>query len=379
MPTCPAQDQHTLPYLLALHRTPKIGPRRFLKLLQHFDPICEVFKAPRETLMQLGIPNEAICHLKKPNWHGVEKDLAWAEQEGHRIISYQSAQYPTRLKHIFDPPMLLFLKGSIDLLPLPQLAMVGSRNPTPSGIGIAQHFTQLLCDQGITITSGLALGIDTASHIAALKASGRTLAVLGTGLDVIYPKRHTKLAERLAQTGLLVSEYPLGTPARAENFPRRNRIISGLSLGVLVVEATLKSGSLITARLAAEQGREVFAVPGSIHNPLSRGCHFLIRQGAKLVESVRDILEELPPYAQSHAQKIGKNTQSCKCSDSKNLPPIPDQNAKSLLEHIGFETTSPDMLVARTGQSITEITAALCTLELAGVINSVPGGYVRLR
>ena len=268
------------------------------------------------------------------------------------------------------------MKGDATLLTSQQLAIVGSRNPTPSGTNNARKFAQELVEYGFTITSGLAIGIDAASHLGALSKGGKTIAVLGTGLAHIYPKSHLKLAQQVAEQGALVSEYPLKTSAKPENFPRRNRIICGLSLGVLVVEATLHSGSLITARFAAEQSREVFAIPGSIHNPLSRGCHHLIRQGAKLVDSTSDILEEMNPVI---LETLIKETQADEVKSqslSKDTKTI-GAAEKALLDNIGFELTTIDQLVDRTQKSIPVIAEILFSLELAALIYRVPGGYSR--
>jgi len=357
-----------LKHWLALWRIYDIGPSRFLKLLDAFPDIHEVFKAPTQQLSALGLTAEIIAAIKKPDWAAVEQNLKWAEQPHHHILTYNDDNYPPLLKQIAKPPIVLFVNGDASLLTSQQLAMVGSRNPTPNGTNNAQQFAQHLVEYGFTITSGLAMGIDAASHLGALSKDGKTIAVLGTGLEHIYPKSHQKLAQQIADQGALVSEYPLETRAKPENFPRRNRIICGLSLGVLVVEATLRSGSLITARFAAEQGREVFAIPGSIHNPLSRGCHYLIRQGAKLVESTQDILEEMNPELLKdlmHLTKTGDNKSKINAEE------------QALLEKIGFEATTIDQLVERTKQPIQVITELLFGLELAGLVYQVPGGYSR--
>jgi DNA processing protein len=267
---------------------------------------------------------------------------------------------------------------------MPQLAIVGARNPTASGSEMAFGFAEHLAGCGLTITSGLALGIDAASHRGALACGGTTVAVCGTGLDVIYPKAHRQLAAEIERNGALISEFPLGTPAAKANFPRRNRLISGLSLGTLVVEAAVQSGSLITARLAAEQGREVFAIPGSIHNPLARGCHRLIRQGAKLVETAEDIFEELRPLVGvlqapkgEHHLNIAALAQRKAVATKASARPL-DKGYEILLDAIGFEPTGVDLLVVRTGLRADEVASMLLILELEGHISSHPGGlYVR--
>jgi DNA processing protein len=273
---------------------PGIGPRRLLQWLEHFGDIEILFQAPKEAWLQAGLTFKQIEALSQPDWQAVETDLRWAEAENHYLVTLEDAAYPSHLKEIPDPPLVLFVKGDLGLLSEPQLAMVGSRHATPAGLQNAEQFAYHLAKAGMVITSGLAMGVDAACHRGALNAKGLTVGVAGTGLNYLYPSANKKLAEEmLAHGGAVISEFPLSTPPHAMNFPRRNRIISGLSVGVLVIEAALKSGSLITARHALEQNREVFAIPGSIHHPLARGCHHLIRQGAKLVETAQDVLEEL--------------------------------------------------------------------------------------
>ncbi|HKY92945.1 MAG TPA: DNA-processing protein DprA [Nevskiaceae bacterium] len=283
------------------------------------------------------------------------------------LLSLDDPRYPARLREIADPPAALHFRGDPELLGLPQIAIVGSRNATPQGLEIAEAFASELAGRGIVITSGLALGIDGAAHRGALAAGGTTIAVCGTGLDRIYPAKHRALGQEIVAKGLMVSEFPPGTPAIPGNFPQRNRIISGLSLGVLVVEAALDSGSLITARLAAEQGRDVFAIPGSIHNVMVRGCHRLIRQGAKLVESVDDILEEIAPQLAPWLE-----------ASKRAVPPAnepPAQHA-ALLAVLGDRPLSVDALVEKLRQPVDVIAQALTELELEGHIRSMPGGRV---
>lgn len=361
----------TLSFWLALWSTPHIGPVRFFQLLTAFPKIETIFHMPITEFSTLGLPTPAISALQKPDWALVEQHLRWAEQKDNHILVYTDPHYPSLLKHIATAPPILFVQGDFTILQSHQLAMIGSRNPSPMGKDTAQQFARALSAAGLTITSGLALGIDAVSHVSALENQGKTIAVLGSGLDCIYPRSHKKLAERITTQGALVSEYPLGTQPKAGHFPQRNRLVSGLSLGVLVVEATLRSGSLITARLAAEQGREVFAIPGSIHHPLSHGCHFLIRQGAKLVEKVQDILEELGPLA----AVVSKNTDFAK--DKSTSEVTLDENHRKLLENIGFEATSIDQLVERTGFVTSVVASMVSMLELQRMIVSVPGGYVR--
>lgn len=297
----------------------------------------------------------------------------------HHVVTWASELYPFLLRDIPDPPPVLYVLGDVEILRQTQLAMVGSRNPTPAGKDNALQFAASLAEMGIVITSGLALGIDAAAHEGALRAKGRTIAVAGTGVDRVYPAQHRKLAHQIvAEGGAIISEYPLAAPPLKHQFPRRNRLISGLSLGTLVVEAAQSSGSLITARLAMEQGREVFAIPGSIHNPLAKGCHQLIRQGAKLVETAQDILEELGALLPLHAQVLMSS--SGKQHDSiSNQAFVPDVDHEQVLNAMGYEPADPDVLVQRTGLPIEHIASMLLTLELNDVILSVPGGYQRRR
>ncbi len=295
--------------------------------------------------------------------------MSWVEQKNNAVITFNDANYPAQLKEIADPPPLLFVRGNADLLSHPQIAIVGSRNPSSLGEETAFNFAKTLSRHGFVITSGLALGIDAASHRGALNTKGYTVAVTGTGLDRVYPARHKDLATEIVNTGVMVSEFPPGTTAKANHFPRRNRIISGLCQGLLVVEAAKQSGSLITARMALEQNREVFAIPGSIHNPLARGCNALIRQGAKLVETTQDILEELNQYYQQ----------------DDNITPITmesilDLEQQTLLNHVMFSPTSIDKLVENTGESVEVISSMLLILELQGYLEATAGGcYMRVK
>jgi DNA processing protein len=286
--------------------------------------------------------------------------LDWLADRANHVITLGEPDYPQLLLQTPDPPPLLYVKGRCDLLNRPALAIVGSRSATPQGIANAEQFARTLSDAGITIISGLALGIDAAAHRGGLTGAASSLAIVGTGLDVVYPARNRALAHELAERGALVSEFPLGAAALASNFPRRNRVISGMSRGCLVVEAAVQSGSLITARLANEQGREVFAVPGSIHSPQSRGCHALLKQGAKLVESANDILEELRlPAAEAPASN---------CSD------IPKGKAATLLQHLGYDPCDLDTLCARSSFDAKEAAALLLELEMRGAVATLPGG-----
>ena len=322
-----------------------------------------------------GASDALIDWLQARHDDEIAADLRWLEHEGRYFVPWGSEDYPILLAQLADAPVALFVRGDPTLLSLPQIAIVGSRNPTPPGRENAHEFAAHLARCGLTITSGLALGIDTASHQGALAGGGKTIAVLGTGLDVDYPRSNASLADAIAAQGALVSEFPLGTAALKANFPRRNRIISGLALGTLVIEAAIQSGSLITARLAAEQGREVFALPGSIHNPLARGCHRLIRQGAKLVETADDIFTELRGITGALAPIRPIATPRSVSADS---PPLLDKEYEILLDALGFEPASVDSLVARTGLKADEVASMLLILELENRIESYPGGlYVR--
>jgi DNA processing protein len=299
--------------------------------------------------------------LERNRGSEVEKTLQWAAQAGHALLTLADTEYPKQLLEIPDPPALLYVAGNVKLVSSPALAVVGSRNATPQGVKNAQSFARAFSEAGFAIVSGLALGVDSAAHRGGLDGRGSTIAVLGTGIDIVYPRRNEQLAQEISSRGALVSEFPLGAPPNAANFPRRNRLISGLARGCLVVEAALDSGSLITARLAAEQGREVLAIPGSIHSPLSRGCHALIKQGAKLVESAQDVLEELG------------------VARAPDTTPLQSGAGHDLLEKMGFDPCDIDGLIARSGLTTEVVSAILLQLELEGKIASLPGGlYQRI-
>ncbi|MGD8587471.1 MAG: DNA-processing protein DprA [Chromatiales bacterium] len=354
---------------LLVSQAPGIGSRTFQRLLSRFDRPENILDAPPQQLQAAGLRQDGIDFLQRADRQSIQPSLAWLEQPDHYLVTLQDPVYPPLLAQIPDPPPLLFVQGQLELLQRPQLAIVGSRNPTPSGIANAKDFSAYLAGAGLTITSGLAVGIDGAAHQGALNR-GTSIAVTGTGLDRVYPANHRNLAHELAEQGALVSEYPPGTPPKAENFPRRNRIISGLSVGVLVVEATLHSGSLITARLALEQGREVFAIPGSIHNPQARGCHRLIREGAKLVESAQDIFDELGALFGSLLE-LPKESGQLPSPATVGLDPEYTQ----LIEAMGFDPISVDELIVRTGLTPEAVSSMLLLLELDGYVSSAPGGY----
>jgi DNA processing protein len=349
-------------------RIPGFGGRAFLKLLETHTP-PQLFAESTAALSALGLKNDIIQAIKHPEWSIIDADLAWLGQKNNSVMTLADSSYPAQLKEIPDPPPVLFVRGNPELLSLPQIAIVGSRNPSTLGLETATAFALALSQYGFVITSGLALGIDAASHQGALNAKGYTIAVAGTGLDRVYPARNIDLATEIVNTGAMVSEFPPGTLAKANHFPRRNRIISGLCQGLLVVEAAKQSGSLITARMALEQNREVFAIPGSIHNPLARGCNALIREGAKLVETIQDILEEFNQYIQQDEYIQATMSQSTL-----------DLEQQTLLNRVMFSPTSIDKLVEETGLSVEVISSMLLILELQGYVEASSGGcYTRLK
>lgn len=373
-------DADPVPWLRLLH-APGIGPTRAARLLEACGgDIAQLVSAPRRDLQAAGLSAEAarvVAGEVEPP--GLRRDLEWTAGEDRHLLCPGHPAWPARLAGIADPPLLLFVQGDPDLLALPALAIVGSRNPTPAGADNAREFARHLAAAGLVITSGLALGIDGAAHEGALAADGLTVAVAGTGLDRVYPARHADLAHRIAQQGALVSELPLATRPARDTFPRRNRIITGLCVGTLVVEAALRSGSLISARHAMEQGREVFAIPGSIHNPLARGCHWLIRQGAKLVETADDILEELVP--QFDAPR-GPAAAASRPGPAVNTEPAAgdgtghdgDPDYARLLAGLDWEPRGVDELAARSGLSVGDVASMLLRLELEGRVRNIPGG-----
>lgn len=357
---------------LALVRAPGIGVAQATRLLARFGDPAALFAAGAAEWRAAGIPLSLHAGLREPDRAGVEQDLRWLQGPNRHLVTWRDPRYPAQLRAIAQAPLALFCQGDPDLLSQPQLAIVGARAASRQGAETAAGFAAELSRAGLLVTSGLAQGIDAAAHRGALGAGAATVAVCATGLDRVYPARHRELAHEITARGALVSEFPTGTPPLADHFPRRNRIISGLALGVLVVEAAPRSGSLITARLASEQGREVFAVPGSIHSPMSRGPHALIRQGAKLTESVRDILEELAPQL---GAALGLPP-----ADAAAAPePERDAAQREVLDALGFDATPFDTLVERLAWPVERLSAALLALELEGCIAAAPGGaYQRL-
>jgi DNA processing protein len=353
-------------------RAPGIGAAHAVRLVGQFGSASAVFDAGPGAWMAAGIPSTLQAGLRAPDWAAVDGDLAWLAGADRHLVTWTDARYPALLREITYAPVALFCQGDPALLARQQLAIVGARAATRPGLETAEAFASELTRRGLLVTSGLAAGIDGAAHRGALAAGGPTVAVCATGLDRVYPARHRELAHQIAARGVLVSEFPVGTPPLPENFPRRNRLISGLSLGVLVVEAAPQSGSLITARLALEQGREVFAIPGSIHNPTSRGVHALIRQGAKLTESVNDILEEIAPHLGAEFVPAPSGA----AADGVEL----DATSRRVLDALGFDATPFDRLVEHLALPVDQLSAALLALELQGCVAPAAGGaYVRLR
>ncbi len=347
---------------LRLSLTRGLGGESARRLLKEFGSPEAIFSASISSLKSVVKADVAAEINKESDADVLAATATWLQDNNNHIVTLADSDYPQALLNIPDPPLLLYVKGALKLLNQPALAVVGSRSATPQGVHNAEAFAQSLSSAGLCIISGMAHGIDAAAHRGALRGQGSSIAAVGTGLDKVYPAANRELAHMLATQGTLISEFPLGTSPLAANFPRRNRIISGMSVGCLVVEASLQSGSLITARLALEQGRDVFAIPGSIHSPQSKGCHALLKQGAKLVETAQDILEEL---------------------GSLSVPPAfhgDEQEADSLvLNQLGFDPVDVNTLSTRCNLTIAELSAMLLTLELNGRINALPGGlYQRI-
>ncbi len=389
---------------LQVWRAPGIGGASIQRLLSHFGSVSVALDSSDQELTKAGLKPAKIALLRATKPDDVNIDIDWLQSGTQRHILLPSdTNYPAALKNTQSPPPLLFAVGNTSLLNDPQIAMVGSRSPTTGGKDNARAFASHLAQSGLCITSGLALGIDAISHTGALDSDGSTIAVVATGMDIIYPARNRKLAERIAEQGLIVSEFPIGVRPQAQNFPRRNRIISGMSVGTLVVEAALRSGSLVTARHAMEQGREVFAIPGSIHNPMARGCHQLIRQGAKLVETATDILEEISaqlhifidPQNSDNLQNKTAGTQPTslktptKTANRPRKPTVsspiaaeeysPDSDECLILDVLGHDPVPVDQIVLKTGLTTEEVSSMLLMMELQGYIAACGGGhYMRL-
>lgn len=347
---------------VALSLIQGLGSQTYCQLLKAFGDPASIYATGFKQLSEIVSENIAIEIGKGVDEDALKDTIHWLSQPNNYLVTLADAHYPKALLEINDPPPLLFAKGNLALLNQPSIAIVGSRSASVQGEKNAEAFAQGLCEYGLCVVSGMALGIDGAAHRGALKANGATIAVVGTGLDIVYPAKHRELAHQIIEkNGLIISEFPLGTPSKPQNFPKRNRIISGLSLGCLVVEANLQSGSQITARLAGEQGREVFAIPGSIHSPMSKGCHQLIKQGAKLVDDLRDIIDEIG--IETIAQQNAENASTAET-----------KHEQKLLELMGFEPTSLDALVHLSDLTVSELSSILMLLELEGKVASLSGG-----
>jgi len=349
---------------LQLARVPGLRPNRLHALIAEYGSPEAVLAADSRSLAERGVGAAARAALLRPDPVAHARDLAWLSESGNDLVTRNDPDYPAALAACHDPPPLLFLRGCRALLAAPCIAVVGSRNPTGAGRTVARQLAGALAEAGLAVVSGLAVGIDGVAHSAALEVGGMTVAVTGNGLDRVYPAVHRDLARRVGEHGLLISEFSPGTPPLARHFPQRNRVISGLSLGVLVIEAALRSGSLITARLAADQGREVFAVPGALSNPLTRGCHRLIRDGATLVECVDDVLAELPGPRRAVPPAPGRLAAA----------PRPGTRDGDLAVVLRAGPASLDALVEATGRPAGAVAAGLLALELAGHVSSDPGG-----
>ena len=361
---------------LALIRAPGLGVAAQRGLVTRAGGAAAAL-AQLETLRaEFAIPDAALAWLRAPDDARLDDDLAWIAEPGHHFIPWTDVDYPSLLREIAAAPPALFVDGDPTLLWLPQIAIVGARSATTGGLANARQFARSLASGGFAITSGLADGIDGAAHTGALDAGGATIAVMGTGPDLVYPRKHRELAGRIAAHGALVTEFAPGTEAQASFFPRRNRIISGLSLGTLVVEASVKSGSLITARLAGEQGREVFALPGSIHNPLARGCHLLIRQGARLVETSDEVAQELIPLATALGERLQARLEAPAATAVPASVPQDGRDAdyRRVLDALGHDPVSLDELAGRTALSVAALSSMLLVLELEGEVAGAGGG-----
>ncbi|WP_045450153.1 DNA-processing protein DprA [Caballeronia cordobensis] len=380
--TASAPDAHELRAWLRLAHAKGLRPPALRALLGAFGGPLEVLSESFASLTEAADARAAEAVLAPPSGiegvpfdHYIEAVLAWASEPGNHVLTFADAAYPRALPTMPDPPPLLYAKGRLDLLQTRAIAIVGSRHATPQGLEDARRFARAMSDAGLAVASGLALGIDASAHRGALEGATGTVAVIGTGIDLVYPAAHHTLAHEIARDGAMLSEWPLGTPARSANFPQRNRLIAGLSSGVLIVEAAMRSGSLITARLANEMGRDVFALPGSIHAPLSQGCHRLIKQGAKLVETPEDVLEEFglssvrPAAARSKPRPASASWASARIADSAMT-----DDAARVLDALGHAPATLEILAARTRLDGAALQAALLPLELAGQIAALAGG-----
>jgi DNA processing protein len=367
---------------LVILNAPSVGGASLIRVIEALGGASAVAAASTRELTRHGLSIEAAAAITEPDEPRLESDLKWLSHPNHHLLCWDDDAYPALLRRINGPPAALFIDGDPGCLWQPQIAIIGSRNPTAGGLDHARDFASTLARQGMTITSGLASGIDSAAHVAALNAGSLTIAVNGTGLDRVYPASSRAVAERIRSQGAMISELPLGSPPRRQHFPSRNRIISGLSLAVLVVEAGLNSGTLITARKAAEQGREVFALPGSLHNPMAKGCHRLIREGARLVETTADIMQELGPVAAELQMEIRKRLEQPDTDEEKpvhrqqNL--LDDSDYSSVWKVLAYDPKPVDVIIQQSGLSAREISSMLLMMELKGMVKKQPDGrYVR--
>lgn len=360
-------------------RAPGIGAATARALVERAGDARAACASARKLRGDAGLSAEALGWIEAPDTAQLDADLAWLAEPGHHFLRYTDADFPPQLLDIAQPPAALFVIGDPALLLGAQVAVVGARSASVQGLLNAREFARAFARAGLTVTSGLADGIDGAAHTGALEAQGATIAVIGTGADRVYPRKHRELAARIAQHGAIVSEYPLGTSARAEHFPQRNRLIAGLALGTLVIEASLQSGSLITARMAAEMGREVFALPGSIHNPLARGCHRLIRDGARLTEAAQELIEALVPGAQALGAQLRERLEPARPALAPRHDRENDPDYARLLAALEEAPVGLDELAARTGLKPAELSSMLLLLELEGAVApAVNGRWQRL-
>ena len=374
-------------------RAPRLGGAQLIALVESLGGVESLVRAPRRDLERAGLKDDTIEALRHPDAARLAGDAAWLDAPAHHLLTFEDERYPALLRDTPSPPAALWVDGDPDVLWQPQIAIIGSRNPTAGGRDNARDFAHELSRRGLTVTSGLAAGIDSLAHGAALDAGGYTVAVAGTGLDIVYPASSRSLAERIRAQGALVSEFPPDTPARRQHFPSRNRIISGLSLGVLVIEAGLRSGTLITARLAGGQGREVFALPGSIHNPMAKGCHRLIRDGARLVETAADVMQELASLAGELAGRLGERLATGDAEldmspanrkltprkegafpEADDRPWETDPEYRALWDCLGFDPKPVESIIRQTGLTAPAVSAMLLMLELRGMVEAHPGG-----
>lgn len=366
---------------LTIVNAPSVGGASIIRVIESFGGAAAVVAASARDLTRHGLSEAAADAIARPDQAAVETGLQWLEKPDHHLLCWDSDDYPALLRRIDSPPAALFIDGNPGCLWQPQIAVIGSRNPTAGGLDHARDFASTLTRQGITITSGLASGIDTAAHTAAMDAGGMTIAVNGTGLDIVYPVSSHQVAKRISAQGAMISELPLGSPPRRRHFPSRNRIISGLSLAVLVIEAGLNSGTLITARKAAEQGRDVFALPGSLHNPMAKGCHRLIREGARLVETTADIVQELGPLAAELRMEIRQRLEQSESPDGAEEKPgkyknslLDNSDYSAVWDVLGYDPKPVDTIIEQSGLNAREVSSMLLMMELKGMVKKHDNG-----